>query len=81
MGVTTFDGKVKVYDVRMMKLQMLYSAHEGPMSQAAFHHNGRNHQTVRPDRGAPHLHATQPREGGAGGRVLSEGRVLLQVMV
>ena len=40
MGVATSDGKVKVYDVRMMNLQQLYSAHEGPMSQAAFHPNG-----------------------------------------
>ena len=34
MGVATSDDKVKVYDVRMMKLQ-LYSAHEDSVSQVA----------------------------------------------
>ena len=32
VGVATSDDKVKVYDVRIMKLQ-LYSAHEGSVSQ------------------------------------------------
>jgi hypothetical protein len=32
-GVATSDSKVKVYDVRAMKLQQQYSAHEGPVNQ------------------------------------------------
>ena len=35
----------------------------------------RNHQTVRPARGAPNIYDARPQEGG---RVLSERRVLLQ---
>ena len=33
VGVATSDKKVKVYDVRMLKLQQLYTAHQGPVSQ------------------------------------------------
>ena len=33
LGVATSDNKVKVYDIRMLKLQQLYSSHEGPVSQ------------------------------------------------
>ena len=33
LGVATSDSKVKVYDVRAMKLQQQYSAHEGPVNQ------------------------------------------------
>ena len=40
VGVATSDSKVKVYDVRVMKLQQLYSAHTGPVSQVAFHPSG-----------------------------------------
>ena len=39
-GVATSDKKVKVYDLRMQRLQQLYSAHEGPVSQVSFHPNG-----------------------------------------
>ena len=34
-GVATTDKKVKVYDVRMLKLQQLYTAHQGPVSQVS----------------------------------------------
>lgn len=33
VGVATSDSKVKIYDIRMMKLQQLYSAHEGPVTE------------------------------------------------
>ena len=33
LGVATSESKVKVYDVRAMKLQQQYSAHEGPVNQ------------------------------------------------
>ena len=33
LGVATTDNKVKVYDIRMLKLQQLYKAHQGPVSQ------------------------------------------------
>ena len=33
IGVGTTDKKVKVYDVRMQKLQQLYSSHDGPVTQ------------------------------------------------
>ena len=33
LGVAFADKKVKVYDCRMLKLQQLYSSHEGPVSQ------------------------------------------------
>ena len=33
IGVATTDKKVKVYDVRMLKLQQLYTTHQGPVSQ------------------------------------------------
>ena len=32
-GVASTDKTVKVYDVRMLKLQQLYTAHQGPVSQ------------------------------------------------
>ena len=35
IGVATSDRKVKVYDVRMQRLQQLYSTHEGPVSQVS----------------------------------------------
>ena len=33
VGVGTSDKKVKVYDIRMQKLQQLYSAHEAAVTQ------------------------------------------------
>ena len=33
VGAGTSDRKVKVYDVRMRKLQQLYSSHDGPVHQ------------------------------------------------
>ena len=39
-AVATSDKKVKVYDLRMQRLQQLYSAHDGPVSQVSFHPNG-----------------------------------------
>ena len=33
IGVGTTDKKVKVYDVRMQKLQQLYYSHDGPVTQ------------------------------------------------
>ena len=36
IGVATSDRKVKVYDVRMQRLQQLYSTHEGPVSQVCW---------------------------------------------
>ena len=33
LGVGTSDSKVKVFDVRAMKLQQQYSVHEGPVTQ------------------------------------------------
>ena len=35
IGVATSDKKVKVYDIRMQKLQQLYSSHEGPVTQVS----------------------------------------------
>jgi len=32
--------KVKVYDLRMQRLQQVYSSHTGPVSQVSFHPNG-----------------------------------------
>ena len=32
-GVGTSDSKVKVFDVRCMKLQQQYSVHEAPVNQ------------------------------------------------
>ena len=40
LGVGTSDSKVKVYDVRSLKLQQQYSAHEGPVNQVSFHPSG-----------------------------------------
>ena len=33
VGVGTSDNKVKIYDIRMRKLQQLYSTHEGPVTK------------------------------------------------
>ena len=40
IGVATSDKKVKVYDLRMRRLQQSYSTHKGPVSQVSFHPNG-----------------------------------------
>ena len=40
IGVGTSDKKVKVYDLRMQRLQQVYSSHTGPVSQVSFHPNG-----------------------------------------
>jgi centriolar protein POC1 len=36
IGVATSDKKVKVYDIRMRRLQQVYSSHEGPVSQVTY---------------------------------------------
>ena len=38
-----------MYDVRMMKLQQLYSAHEVPVSEVAFHPSGNYHASASMD--------------------------------
>jgi len=40
VGVAASCGKVHIYDIRAMKLQQLYSAHEGPVSSLSFHPSG-----------------------------------------
>merc|ERR1719232_966311 len=40
LGVGTSDSKVKVFDVRCMKLQQQYSVHEAPVNQVSFHPSG-----------------------------------------
>ena len=40
IGVGTSDKKVKVYDLRMQRLQQVYNSHTGPVSQVSFHPNG-----------------------------------------
>ena len=40
VGVATTCGTVRVYDIRAMKLQQLYTAHEGATASIAFHPSG-----------------------------------------
>lgn len=40
IGVATSDKKVKIYDLRMQRLQQVYASHDGPVSQVSFHPNG-----------------------------------------
>jgi len=40
IGVATSDKKVKVYDIRMQKLQQLYDSHEAAVTQVSFHSSG-----------------------------------------
>ena len=42
IGVSTSDKKVKVYDIRMQRLQQLYTTHEGPVSQVLILHTSYN---------------------------------------
>jgi len=40
VGVATTGGTVRIYDIRAMKLQQLYSAHEGAATSLSFHPSG-----------------------------------------
>lgn len=40
LGAGTSDNKVKIYDIRMQKLQQLYSSHEAPVTKVSFHASG-----------------------------------------
>jgi len=40
LGVGTSDGKIKVFDIRAMKLQQLYATHEAAVTQVSFHPSG-----------------------------------------
>jgi len=40
LGVGTSDGKIKLYDIRAMKLQQYYATHESSVTQVSFHPSG-----------------------------------------
>eukprot|EP00088_Acartia_fossae_P024887 TRINITY_DN2573_c0_g1_i10.p1 TRINITY_DN2573_c0_g1~~TRINITY_DN2573_c0_g1_i10.p1 ORF type:complete len:439 (-),score=70.10 TRINITY_DN2573_c0_g1_i10:1056-2372(-) len=40
IGVGTSDGKIKVFDIRAMKLQQYYATHEAAVTQVNFHPSG-----------------------------------------
>jgi len=40
IGVGTSDGKIKVFDIRAMKLQQYYATHEAAVTRISFHASG-----------------------------------------